>query len=188
MRKSGITANPEALAAILDADIIILGPGSLYTSIMPNLLVPGIAEAIRASRASLKAFVCNVATEPGETDAYTATDFVHALHRHVGQPLVDHVIINNNHAATKPKNWKSQVVQPGDPDSLGASMHMREADLVDDQNALRHDSLKLASYLRLVYEGGKHRNGSPLRMRDYTVDVAAEVSPAASEELLAGKL
>jgi len=66
-------AFPQAIQAILAADLIVIGPGSLYTSILPNLLVPDIAEAVRASRA-LKLFVCNVATERGETTGYTAGD------------------------------------------------------------------------------------------------------------------
>ena len=71
-------AYPEAVKAIEDADLLIIGPGSLYTSVMPNLLVKGIREAILGASA-MKVYVCNVATEPGETDDYTVGDHVAAL-------------------------------------------------------------------------------------------------------------
>jgi uncharacterized cofD-like protein len=146
-------ANPEAVDAILEADVLVVGPGSLYTSIMPNLLVPGIARAIEESRASLKVFVCNVATEPGETDGYTAVDFVCAIERHVGRKLFDYVITNSNYRAGKPGIWKSQVVRPGDRAALRDRMVMIEYDVVDTRNALRHDSQKLAQLLLRLFDG-----------------------------------
>lgn len=82
----------EALLAIREADAIIMGPGSLYTSILPNLLVQGIPEAIARSRAA-KIYVCNVMTQPGETDGYTASDHLRALTGHAGQ-LVDYMVVN----------------------------------------------------------------------------------------------
>ena len=154
-------ANPEALEALREADVIILGPGSLYTSLMPNLLVPGIAEAIEESRASLKVFVCNVATEPGETDGYTACDFVHAIERHVGRHLFDYVITNRNYRAEKPGVWKSEVVRPGDKESLGNRTQVIEYDVVDARNALRHDPQKLAQLLLRLYDGKRRTPDRP---------------------------
>lgn len=84
---------PEVLEAIAEADAIVVGPGSLYTSILPNLLVPGLAEAITNSSAK-KVFVCNVMTQPGETDAFSAARHVEAIYRHVPQPLFDYIIVN----------------------------------------------------------------------------------------------
>ena len=83
----------SALDAILNADIILLGPGSLYTSIMPNLLVDGVADALRQSRA-IKVYICNVMTQPGETDGYTASRHVKAILDHAGKGVVDYVLVN----------------------------------------------------------------------------------------------
>ncbi|MBO4854637.1 MAG: YvcK family protein [Oscillospiraceae bacterium] len=87
-------ALPAALSAIAEADMIVLGPGSLYTSIIPNLLVDGIPEAIHASRAR-KVYICNVMTQPGETEGYTAADHLRALIRHTRPGLVDTCLVNS---------------------------------------------------------------------------------------------
>lgn len=154
---SSIEANPEAIEAIREADMIVVGPGSLYTSIMPNLLVPDIVSAVVESRASLKVFVCNVATEPGETDGYTAVDFVRAVERHVGHELFDYVVTNSNHSARQPDVWKSQVVRPGSRSELPEGVEMIECDVVDAGNALRHDPQKLAEALLDLYYDRRRR-------------------------------
>jgi uncharacterized cofD-like protein len=84
---------PEVVRAIESADAIVVGPGSLYTSILPNLLVPGIVEAIHRS-AGKRIFICNIMTQPGETDGYTASDHIQAVYRHVGGPLFDYAFVN----------------------------------------------------------------------------------------------
>ena len=90
------TALPEALNAIANADLIILGPGSLYTSVIPNLLVGGISEAIEQSHAK-KIYVCNIMTQPGETDDYSAASHVNALITHSGgRKIIDAVLVNNS--------------------------------------------------------------------------------------------
>jgi uncharacterized cofD-like protein len=90
--------NPRALPGVIEAiraaEIIILGPGSLFTSILPNLLVPEIAAAIKESRAP-KIYVCNVMTQPGETGGYNATDHVRALIHHIGPNVITHVLVNS---------------------------------------------------------------------------------------------
>jgi len=86
-------ANPEAVAAIKRADIIVFGPGSLYTSVVPNLLVPEIREAVAKSR-TLKIYVCNIMTEPGETDGFTAGDHVEVLVRYLRDGVPDAVVVN----------------------------------------------------------------------------------------------
>lgn len=83
---------PKALQAIREADFIILGPGSLYTSVIPNLLVPQIAEAI-ANRDVPKIYVCNIMTQPGETDAYTVAEHIKAIDRACGRPLFSSVLV-----------------------------------------------------------------------------------------------
>lgn len=84
----------EALKAIAQADLILIGPGSLYTSILPNLLVRGIFEEIKRSSAP-KVYICNVMTQPGETDGYSAAEHVEALYSHVNEPFLDTIIVNS---------------------------------------------------------------------------------------------
>ena len=92
--------------------MIIIGPGSLYTSIMPNLLVDGIARAIKASRA-MKVYICNVATQPGETDGYALSNHIKALHEHVGRGIFDYVLANNRYLYYKPE-WNQVAVKIDD--------------------------------------------------------------------------
>ncbi|WP_411830539.1 gluconeogenesis factor YvcK family protein [Paenibacillus chibensis] len=94
LERSEVEPLPEAVAAIEEADAILIGPGSLYTSILPNLLVPKLAEAVMASEA-IKIFVCNVMTQPGETDGYTVSDHLQAIYDHIGKHLFDYVIVNS---------------------------------------------------------------------------------------------
>ncbi len=92
-------ALPEALWSIAEADAIVLGPGgSLFTSVIPNLLVEEIADAIRKSRAPPRIYVCNVMTQPGETDCFTAADHVKAIMDHAGREIVDYALINSGGA------------------------------------------------------------------------------------------
>jgi uncharacterized cofD-like protein len=90
----GVSPLPEVLHAIGNADVILLGPGSLYTSIMPNLLVPGMADAIRASR-GLRLYIANIMTQPGETDGYDMQDHLDAIRDHAGGDLIDTLLINS---------------------------------------------------------------------------------------------
>lgn len=88
-----LTPLPEAVQAIQEADAIVIGPGSLYTSVLPNLLVPELAEAVANSPAK-KIFVCNVMTQPGETDAFSASEHVEVVYRHIGRRIFDYIIVN----------------------------------------------------------------------------------------------
>lgn len=87
--------NPAVLEAVQQADLILLGPGSLYTSVIPNLLVDGLADAVAASPA-LRAYICNVMTQDGETEGYTAADHLRALLAHSGHRLVDFCLVNSD--------------------------------------------------------------------------------------------
>jgi uncharacterized cofD-like protein len=144
-------AFPEAIRSILSADLIVIGPGSLYTSILPNLLVPDIAAAIRASRA-LRVYICNLATQPGETDGYTCGDHIRALVDHGGGGLFDVVVINNHH----PEIDRAEVPEgvewvDAEPD-LDDDFMVYRADLVDDTFPWRHDSKKLAQVLLKIFQ------------------------------------
>lgn len=91
--KPQVEANPRAISAIKRSDLIIIGPGKFYTSLIPNLLVKGIVDAIRCSRAK-KVFICNLMTQVGNTDYFTVEDFVTILERYLGKGVIDYVIFN----------------------------------------------------------------------------------------------
>jgi uncharacterized cofD-like protein len=135
-------AFPPALNAILNADMIVVGPGSLYTSLLPNLLVQDLLGAVNASRA-LKVYVCNIATQSGETDLYSCSDHVHALEEHVGEHLFDIVVCNDNYEGQL--NEGSQWVQTDE--KIKGDKRLRYADLSDASHPWRHDSEKLARSL-----------------------------------------
>src|SRR4030095_14213517 len=102
---------PDAVRAILEADIVVVGPGSLYTSILPNLLVDGIAKALTSTEA-LRVYVCNVATQPGETDEFRASHHVQRLVKHVRGKPVDLVLANSNQGGSIKPEWHVQHVVP----------------------------------------------------------------------------
>ncbi len=135
-------AFPQSVHAMLNADLIVVGPGSLYTSLLTNLLVPDVAEALRASRA-LKIYVCNVATQPGETQGYTCGDHVRALEEHVGGSLFDVILANNLYEGNlpEPSTWV-QIEEDLDDDYA-----IHRADLVSADRPWRHDSDKLAKVI-----------------------------------------
>ncbi|WLD92912.1 YvcK family protein [Alkalihalobacillus sp. AL-G] len=102
----------ESLRAIKRADLILIGPGSLYTSILPSLLVPGITDEIKKSKAK-KVYICNVMTQPGETDHFTAADHVNILVTHTGQQIIDTIIVNNANVPEKVlEKYKSEGGEP----------------------------------------------------------------------------
>lgn len=138
-----------ALQAIYEADAIILGPGSLYTSILPNLLVDGVADAIRNSPA-LKIYVCNVMTQPGETDGYSAADHVRAITNHV-DGLLDLVVVNTGEiTAPLLEKYRVQNAYPVATDLEAIrrmGLEVVGADLVSRTNLVRHDPRALARLL-----------------------------------------
>ncbi len=164
-----IQANPDAIRAILGADLIVCGPGSLLTSVMPNLLVEGIRRAMEVSPA-LKVYVCNVATQHGETDAYRVSDHYHTLKEHLkGVSPFDFVLANSNTDATLPEEWQSEPVRIDQMTLDGA--RVVKADVVAEENRYRHDSKKLADALiRLYYE------------RNQMTDSEASTAPAPMAE------
>ena len=152
LEPSDVPGYPEAVKAIMEADLIILGPGSLYTSILPNLLVNDIRKAVEASPA-VKVYVCNVATQRGETDNFSALDHVEALTRHVGEGLFQYVIVNSNTKTNLPQEWGVDVVKVN-RQPLN-NLQLVSADVINEQNRLRHDPKKLSStILQLYYSKG----------------------------------
>lgn len=138
-------AFPPTLQALLKADLIVVGPGSVYTSLLPNLLVPEIQAALRASRA-VKIYVCNIATQAGETDLYTCHDHLRALEEHAGEDLFDVVLCNSRFdAKLEDGQWvRLDERSRGDP-------RLHRADLIDPEVPWRHDSSRLASVLMDLY-------------------------------------
>ncbi len=140
-------AFPPVVRELLAADLIVVGPGSLYTSILPNLLVRDLLDALRVSSA-LKIYVCNIATQSGETDSFTCEDHIRALEDHIGENVFDGILCNDNyHGALD----ESSVWVRADPKTLG-DYKIYSADLADEEHAWRHDSQKLANAILDFYE------------------------------------
>ena len=150
VRPQDATAVPAAIDAIRDAEMIVIGPGSLYTSILPNLLVNGIAQAVVDSGAQ-KLYVCNVATESGETIGYTVADHLSALQQHTSSEIVDCVIANSGIAELGPP-FKGRLVEQDGRDVEHA--RIVTADLIDATFPVRHDAGKLADCILEVYHRG----------------------------------
>ncbi|MEX2161784.1 MAG: gluconeogenesis factor YvcK family protein [Anaerolineales bacterium] len=135
-------AYPDAVNALLNADLIVIGPGSLYTSILPNLLVPDLAAALRNSPA-LKIFICNLATQAGETEGYVCGDHIRALETHVGPGFFDIVISNEQQSSALPTGSQWVVAEEG----LGEQYALYLADLADPERPGHHRADKLAQTL-----------------------------------------
>jgi uncharacterized cofD-like protein len=153
-------AYSESVQSILDADLVILGPGSLYTSILPNLVVPGIAEALRSTSA-YKLYVCNVATQPGETTGYSVADHVLALEEHIGRGIFQAVLANNRTPPLDEVSRHTRFVQPApDGHPVLQRYDVRYVDLVDEARPWRHDPGKLAAAILATAEGNKRQTGT----------------------------
>ncbi|MFN8527087.1 MAG: uridine diphosphate-N-acetylglucosamine-binding protein YvcK [Anaerolineae bacterium] len=141
-----VDAYEGSIRAILDADLVVIGPGSLYTSILPNMLVRGIGDALRATNA-FKVYVCNIAQQPGETDDYTVAEHVLALERHIGRGVFQAVIANNVYPSTdEGENRNTHYVMPApDHHEIMQRYHVHYTDLVDARRPWRHDSEKLGN-------------------------------------------
>lgn len=140
-------AYPQVIQAILASELIVIGPGSLFTSILPNLLVPDIAAAIQASRA-LKIYVCNVATQPGETEGFSCEDHLRVLNDHVGEQIFDIVVVNNQLEGKLPAGteWVKTIPE------TESEYPIYRSDLVNEDQPWRHDSSKLAKAIMDLYQ------------------------------------
>jgi len=151
LRPGRVPPLQDALDAIRDADLIVLGPGSLYTSVLPNLLVEGVVGALRRSRA-LKVYVCNVMTQHGETRSFRASDHARVLLEQGGRGLFDHVLLNNR----RPRNqellarYSQEGAEPveSDVDAVRAlGLRPVPQDLISEEELVRHDPRKIAMAL-----------------------------------------
>jgi uncharacterized cofD-like protein len=151
----GVTACDDARRAIVEADLIVVGPGSLYTSILPSLLLPEITDAIRSSQA-VRVFVCNVATQPGETEGYDLADHLAAIERHTGPGLLDVVLANNQFGARRPGSYAAEPVRlRWPPARIWPSTDTPRLvldDVVNPENSHHHDPARLAASIMKIYE------------------------------------
>ncbi len=151
LKPSRVPALQDVLEAIGEADLIVLGPGSLYTSVIPNLLVGGVVDAIRQAR-GLRVYVCNVMTQHGETRGFRASDHVRVLLEQDGSRLFDDVLVNTR----RPRNqallarYSQQGAEPVEPDVAAVrALGVRTVaeDLISEEELVRHDPRKLATAL-----------------------------------------
>ncbi len=150
-----VAANETALTAIREADLICVGPGSVFTSVIPNLLVPGIAEAIDASHAK-KAYICNVMTQRGESDAFSAAEHVGAIRANIDHRLFDYVMVNtgipSSSTLDKYRGAGQSLVEP-DLDRIRAmGYRVLPGDYMNETDMVRHDPMRLAARLMSLVE------------------------------------
>ena len=159
----------DALEAIRHADLITLGPGSLYTSVLPDLLVPEILQAIKESNAPCL-YICNVMTQPGETEGYTVSDHVKALIEHVGKNVIDYVLVNNASPSQEIlKKYKEAGEFPVKIDAKQVEetgVIMIESDLLGEEKGAFHDNLILAENIIRISNLLK-TNINPEALADY---------------------
>lgn len=143
-----VTTSPEVIQAISNADVIVLGPGSLYTSVLPNIIIPSVAKAIRSNKRADVVYISNIMTEAGETDGYSVENHIEAIHRH-GVDNISKVIINDQPIPSKIlrayREECSEVVR------YGATNEEKAYDVILSRIArihnqtVRHDSIKTAA-------------------------------------------
>lgn len=147
----GARALKEAIQAIVEADAVILGPGSLYTSVIPNLLVKDIAEALQKTK-GIKIYISNIMTQPGETDGFSVSDHIKTIYNHGGNGIIDYVIVNvgriDKNLAGKYHEEASHLVDIDEDEVNKLGVKVIEGDFISAKNGLiRHNSEKLASIL-----------------------------------------
>ncbi|SDC65802.1 conserved hypothetical protein, cofD-related [Pelagirhabdus alkalitolerans] len=142
---------PDAMKAVRESDLVVISPGSLYTSTLPNLVVPEIADALREVKGKV-VYVCNVMTQAGETKNYTASDHAQAIIDHVGEGCIDKILVHNKEITEEMREkYAEENADPVEYDrerleQLG--MTIIEADIIDErQTRLRHDTSKVSDLL-----------------------------------------
>jgi uncharacterized cofD-like protein len=149
---------PEVLEALRKADLILVGPGSLYTSILPNLLVEQVSEVIANSNAT-RVYIANLMTQPGETQHYSVADHVQAIYDHTGPGLFDFAVINRKPVSSRLlRRYKAQGAEPVDPsldelEKLGVGCVT--GNFLQEHNVVRHDELRLARLLLAKFVNGQ---------------------------------
>lgn len=148
-----VHALPEAVEAIEQADVIVIGPGSLYTSIIPNLLIEDIRQAVLRSSAR-KVYICNLMTQRGETSGYTASDHVRAIHTHVGEPFIETILINDD-ADVPEEVQKAYEEENAEPvrfdvrllEGMGLRVEKGAIATLSEKGSVRHEATNVAEWL-----------------------------------------
>ena len=163
LKSNDVECPPDAISEIEKADIIVIGPGSLYTSVISNLLVGGIKAALQRTKA-VKIYLCNIVTQPGQTDNYTASDHIKAIIKYLGEGILDYVLVNNNF----PRKEIIEKYRKEDADIVALDENLEKnnvaievTDLIENieqkrvlwekQDLIRHDPEKLADSICRVY-------------------------------------
>jgi uncharacterized cofD-like protein len=141
-----VQASEDALAAIAEAELIVLGPGSLYTSLLPSLLIPAIRDAVLGATAP-RVFVCNVATQEGETTGYDLAAHVEALVAHTSPEIADIVLANDPGASGAGPGGLAKAVRLRWPPSVTPAPRLMLDGVVDPENPHHHDPARLAAAL-----------------------------------------
>lgn len=148
-------AHPEAIAAIAQADLICIGPGSVFTSVIPNLLVPEIAKAIEASPAK-KVYICNVMTQKGESDAFSASEHIAAIQASTDRKLFDYVLLNTGvpspTALERYREANQFMVDPDVDRVRNMGYKVIAGDFMNESDLVRHDPMRVASRLMSIIE------------------------------------
>ena len=163
LKSNDVECPPDAISEIEKADIIVIGPGSLYTSVISNLLVGGIKDALQRTKA-VKIYLCNIVTQPGQTDNYTASDHIKAIIKYLGEGILDYVLVNNNF----PRKEIIEKYRKQDADIVALDENLEKnnvaievTDLIENieqkrvlwekQDLIRHDPEKLADSICRIY-------------------------------------
>jgi uncharacterized cofD-like protein len=161
LEPANVAAFPGSVEAILGADIVLIGPGSLYTSILPNVLVRGIADALRATSA-YKIYICNIATQPGETAGYTVAEHVLALEKHIGRGVFQAVLANDAYPVENAGENTYYVMPAPEHHEVLQRYEVHYCDLVDSDRPWRHDPQKLVRAILWLSEGERVKT-TPLK-------------------------
>lgn len=156
LRPEHIRPLPNAVEALLNADMIVISPGSLYTSILPNLIFPEIDQAIRETQAKI-VYICNVMTQKGETTGYKASDHIQAIFDHLGEGTVDAIVVHNEPIAEHMKAiYAEEQAEPVVYDVerlVDMGVEIIEGDIIDHESkTLRHDTDKVAKLIQKLIE------------------------------------
>lgn len=146
-------ALPEAMDAIMEADLVVVGPGSLFTSIIPNLLVKDLLHTLRRTPAPI-VYVCNVMSQPGETDGYSASDHAAQIIKLLGEQSIDTIVLNNKYPSRLLDKYRAEGAEPVQVDReklgrLGINRLVME-DLISEEQLVRHDPDKLAECIMRI--------------------------------------
>ena len=160
LEPSSVQPLDSAVEAIMKADMIVLGPGSLYSSIIPNLLVSGISDAIRMA-GGMKVMVCNVMTQAGETDDYTVVNFVDAVERYLGSGVAEYILINDHICSPEElqaytsAGTRQMCAAAGEREILARrGITVIESNLIEvSDGVIRHDADRIANILLTMIHG-----------------------------------